>query len=99
MRILSLAVVAGAIAAATPALAQENEAAVANATEVNVAAPENAVAPPPVDTANMTVPPAAATTNEPTTVPVPAERNGGFPWGVLGLLGLVGLLGRKRSSS
>jgi len=87
-------IVAAALLAATPALAQ-NEAAPANTTDVTAA---NTVE------TNVTTNEVAVTT-APVAVPVdndaghaePAkEERHGFPWGVLGLLGLLGLIPRMR---
>ncbi len=90
-------IVAAALLAATPALAQ-NEAAPANTTDVTAV---NTVE------TNVTTNEVAVTT-APATVPVdnaaaadtgyaePAKEEHGFPWGVLGLLGLLGLIPRMR---
>jgi hypothetical protein len=103
MRILTGVAIVGAIAAATPALAQENaQAPAANAAEANAAAPINAVtsvpaAPTTPGGQTTTLPPTATTPEEAGTAPIVAQERG-FPWGVLGLLGLVGLFGRRRSA-
>lgn len=107
MRILTYAAIAGALAAAAPAVAQDNTA--ANAAAANEAAPLNAMTSMPAGPVtpggeNAALPqtapavsPAATTANEAGTPPIVGQKTS-FPWGVLGLLGLVGLLGRKRSS-
>ena len=94
MRMTVPLILAAALAAATPALAQDAN----NTADANMAAPmatdANAVAPVATD-ANATVPvaePAAPAVDETTA---PEEKKGGFPWGVLGLLGLIGLIPRK----
>jgi hypothetical protein len=100
--IMPLTIAAAALAAATPALAQNetaNTAYTANATAANELTPtgnaaENA----------MAVPPAAPVTTETnlttTETAAPAqEEKKGFPWGVLGLLGLLGLIPRARRGS
>ena len=104
MRILISVATAGAIVAATPALAQDNaaaNAAAANAAATNEAAPLNATtsmpAGPTAGGQPATQPATATTDNQAGTAPVGGQKPG-FPWGVLGLLGLVGLFGRKRSS-
>ncbi len=96
MRMTVPLILAAALAAATPALAQDAN----NTATVDV----NATAPAAVD-ANATAPAAtndlAVAPAEPvaadnvTTEPAPEKKGGGFPWGVLGLLGLVGLFPRK----
>ena len=95
MRFSSIVMIAGALTAATPALAQnavypeENaDAAVANDFAANDMSAD----------ANLTVTDTAAapvaTPEE--TAPAPAARESrSLPWGLLGLLGLVGLLGRR----
>lgn len=84
---------------AAPAAAQNN-AVDANAVAVNneIAADPNLTAPAPVDdfgTAEMPGPLESETTFE-EEIPVTGDRDGGFPWGLIGLIGLVGLLGRSR---
>lgn len=104
MRLIpSLALIA--LAAATPAAAQNEAIDPAANTAVNVTDTNMAAAPAAnpanvaVDTAPMPAEadPAAmdATT---TTDDAGDDRERGFPWGVLGLIGLVGLLGRRRNS-
>lgn len=104
---LTLILALGALAAATPAAAQ-NEA----------APPTNDVAP--VATNDVAAPSAGTPTDaaaapgaQPATLPpdsnaaavdtaVTEDRDDGgdrFPWGLIGLVGLVGLLGRRRSAS
>ena len=105
MRILISVAMAGAIVAATPALAQDNasgNAAAANAAATNEAAPLNAMTSMPAGPTTpggqpTALPPTATAGNQAGAAPVVGQRTG-FPWGVLGLLGLVGLFGRKRSS-
>lgn len=89
------AIVAAGLAAA-PALGQEtnqaNTAVPANAAE-NVA--DNQIGEPVLPVTNE--PAVAEPFTEPALAPAPArERDGGFPWGLIGLVGLVGLLGRSR---
>jgi len=97
MRFSTIALIAGSMTAAAPALAQ-NTADPAAANEVAPADPTaaNDVS---VDT-NLTNDMAApVATTEPTTpgepAPAPAPAKRSFPWGVLGLLGLIGLLGKR----
>jgi MYXO-CTERM domain-containing protein len=102
MRILICAAIAGAIAAASPAVAQNNAAAAANTAQTNEAAPLNAMTSMPAGPTTAggqptTLPPTVTTANEAGTAPIVASKPG-FPWGVLGLLGLIGLFGRRRSS-
>ena len=98
MRMTVPLIFAAALAASTPAFAQDtNNAASADvnatapaATDANAAAPvatdANAVAPAAEPVATDT------TTQETTTT---EKKSGGFPWGVIGLLGLIGLIPRK----
>jgi hypothetical protein len=96
MRMTVPLILAAALAASTPALAQDanNTAAVdVNATNV-VATDANAVVPPAAnDVAAAPVEPVA--NDMATTEPAPEKKGGGFPWGVLGLLGLIGLFPRR----
>ena len=102
MRLSHTLVIAGALLAATPALAQDNAAAptntTSNTTEANDVAAQadlNSAAVPPEST---NASPAVATPADTgTTTGVKQER--GFPWGVLGLLGLAGLLGVRKAKS
>ena len=100
---LSLAIIA--LAAATPAAAQNETVEPATNAQLN-AVDSNAVAPVPADPATG---PAVATAPLPgdsdltaeTDIAVEddgADHDRGFPWGLVGLVGLVGLLGRRRSS-
>lgn len=95
MRLSHALIFSGALFAATPALAQDNTAAVdnmvaANATDANAAAPAAAPA-----AANSALAPTETTTDtNSVTTSKPAQRS--FPWGVVGLLGLVGLLGVRK---
>jgi MYXO-CTERM domain-containing protein len=100
---LSLAIIA--LAAATPAAAQNETVEPATNGQVN-AVDSNVVAPAPVDPAAG---PAVATAPLPPDTDLAAEtdiaveddgadRERDFPWGLVGLVGLVGLLGRRRSS-
>jgi hypothetical protein len=105
MRILISVAMAGAIVAATPALAQNNAAGngvAANAAATNEGAPLNATssmpAAPTTPGGQPTTPPPTSTTGNHAGTAAGAGQEPSFPWGVLGLLGLVGLLGRKRSS-
>lgn len=94
MRFSTIVMIAGALTAASPALAQnatypeENaDSALTNDIAANdVSADANLAV---TDTA---APPAPAP-EEAAPAPAPARRS--FPWGLLGLLGLVGLLGRR----
>jgi MYXO-CTERM domain-containing protein len=103
MRATIVLMIASAIIA-TPALAQDNNA--ANATTVdNVAATD-------VNVTDITISNDAANgiVAEPVAAPPPTDvatvdtgytppaRNRGFPWGLLGLLGIAGLLGHSRRS-
>jgi MYXO-CTERM domain-containing protein len=99
---LSLAIIA--LAAATPAAAQNEAADPAAISQVNVV-DSNAVAAVPADPATG---PAVATAPLPPDTDLAAEtdiaveddgadHDRGFPWGLIGLVGLVGLLGRRRS--
>jgi len=98
MRMTIPLILGAALAAATPAFAQDAY----TAADANAAAPAatttdlNAAAPVATDL-NATAPVAepAAPPVDDTTVPAPEEKKGGFPWGVLGLLGLLGLIPRK----
>ena len=98
----SLAIIA--LAAATPAAAQNEAVDPAAAGAANVV-DSNAVAPLPADPANVTVADPAA---QPADADVATaetdlgaedrdDHDRGFPWGLVGLVGLVGLLGRRRS--
>jgi hypothetical protein len=86
---------------AAPAAAQNN-AVDANAIAVNneVAADPNLTANVPIDNL-AAAPPLPGSLEPPQTVEqedqIPADTDGGFPWGLIGLVGLVGLLGRARS--
>ena len=97
MRLSPIFLIAASLAAASPAVAQNNAA--DNATNVvsNEVAAANAMD---ANAANMVVPPAEPIAAPPVTEapgPAPPARRS-FPWGVLGLLGLVGLLGARRRS-
>lgn len=97
----SLIIAAGALLAASPALAQNeagNEAAVA---AENVAVPDANVVDvnmAPIDE-NAALPADTAVIPEDTAAPEPVSEERGFPWGVLGLLGLLGLIPRLRGRS
>jgi hypothetical protein len=98
MRMTVPLILAAALAAAAPALAQDanNTAAV----DVNATVPDatavDANATAPLPTNDLAAPPAEpVATDTATTEPAPEKKGGGFPWGVLGLLGLVGLFPRK----
>lgn len=105
MRIpLAILLAASLAVSATPAAAQETNA--ANSAETTAPAPgadANMIAVPPAD-ANMAVTTTDVAPAEPVTMaeePVAAPRAAparGFPWGLIGLVGLVGLLGRRRSN-
>jgi MYXO-CTERM domain-containing protein len=99
---LTLAIIA--LAAAAPALAQNEVADPATNATIN-AVDSNAVAPAPTDPAagpatdTAPLPPDADLAAE-TDISIEEERDDhdrGFPWGLIGLVGLVGLLGRRRS--
>ena len=100
MRSTTILLAAVALGAA-PAAAQ-NSTVDANAVAVNneVAADPNLTAPAPIDNL-AAAPPLPGSMEPPTTVEqedqAPADRDRGFPWGLIGLVGLVGLLGRARS--
>jgi hypothetical protein len=109
MRLSHTLIIAGALVAATPALAQDNAAATTNTTTVtnttvtntmdaNAMAAEadmNSAAVPPEST--NASPGVATSADTGTTMGVKKEH--GFPWGVLGLLGLVGLMGVRKVKS
>ena len=108
MRLSQSLILAGALIAASPALAQDNAAAPGNTVstegvDANVAAnttapatPETAAATPGAQ--DTTLAPEATTTTD--TGPVaPVQERRGFPWGVIGLLGLVGLLGARKAKA
>jgi hypothetical protein len=95
-------IIAAALLAAAPAIAQ-NEPASANATDMNAV---NAVAATDANVAAVDANAAVATNVEMAPLPVdntvttaPAEEKHGFPWGVLGLLGLLGFIPRTRKRS
>jgi MYXO-CTERM domain-containing protein len=101
---LSLAIIA--IAAATPAAAQNEAVDPAANGQVN-AVDSNAVAPapapadpaaPPMETAPLPPDADLAATDPGVTGEADTDHDPGFPWGLVGLVGLVGLLGRRRSS-
>jgi len=97
MRITIPLILAAAVAASSPALAQDaNNTAVADTNASAPVAPDaNATAPAATDmnaTTTTTTEPVATDTTEPAPSP---EKKGGFPWGVIGLLGLIGLIPRK----
>ncbi|MGN6849584.1 MAG: hypothetical protein ACTHJK_08955 [Sphingomicrobium sp.] len=93
---ISLSIAVAALAAATPATAQ-NAAAPDNTTATNAAvAPTN-------EATNAAAPTAAndlaAVNNMPNngvTAPATQPAKKGFPWGVIGLIGLIGLIPRTR---
>lgn len=99
MRLSQSLILAGALFAAAPALAQDNVAAdkavaTMNAVDANVATTatptgNEAIAPLPAE-------PTAAPEATPASTAAPAPARRGFPWGVLGLLGLLGLLGVRK---
>ena len=102
---LTLSLAIFALAAATPAAAQNEVSDPAAPVEVNTV-DSNAAAPTPADpTAGQPVDaapmPAETDVAAETDVVIEDEAAGGernFPWGLVGLVGLVGLLGRRRSS-
>jgi len=99
MRMTVPLMLAAALAASSPALAQDaNNTASADVNAADVAAMNatdaNAMAP--VATNDVAAAPAAEPAATDTYQEAPAEKkSGGFPWGVLGLLGLIGLMPRK----
>ena len=106
MRLSQSLILAGALVATSPALAQDNAAAPGNTVstegvDANIAANTAAPATPTTAAAtpgaqDATLPPEAATPAE-SAMTAPAERRRSFPWGVLGLLGLAGLLGARKA--
>jgi hypothetical protein len=101
MRLLHSFILAGALVAAAPAVAQDNAAAPANAAEANAAAPApaadtNAATP---DLQNGQVPPPNVATPADTGATMAVKTHSGFPWGVVGLLGLIGLFGVRKVKS
>lgn len=109
-RLITRACAAAALLAASPALAQDNNASTAiPADPANTADPLANAADPlagnaadPLAADPLAADPMATTTTDPlATEPMvdtaqEDDDDGGFPWGVLGLLGLVGLLGMNR---
>jgi hypothetical protein len=105
MRLTQSLILAGALLAASPALAQDNAAAPGNTVstegvDANIAA--NTTAPDTTTTSaatpgaqDATLPPEAPAADEAATT-APVEQHRGFPWGVLGLIGLIGLLGVRK---
>ena len=103
MRFSQSLILAGALIAASPALAQDNAAAPGNTVstegvDANIAANTTAPATPTTAAAtpgaqDTTLPPEATTDTAPVA---PVEQRRGFPWGVIGLLGLIGLLGVRK---
>jgi len=105
MRLTQSLIFAGALIAASPAVAQDNAAAPGNTVstqgvDANIA--PNTTAPATTTTAaatpgaqDATLPPDAPVADE-TATTAPAEQHRGFPWGVLGLIGLIGLLGVRK---
>ena len=100
MRNITPLMIAFALTAAAPAVAQGTDN-VANADTTAAAATNEAA---PADSMTVTTDPAMAgndmtaapvAMDEPVAAPAPAEKKS-FPWGVLGVLGLLGILGRKR---
>jgi hypothetical protein len=95
--------IAVALTAATPAIAQGTDN-VANANTTATAAANDTGA---TDSMTVTTDPAMAGNDAnamdaapvamdvPADAPAPAEKKS-FPWGVIGILGLIGVLGRKR---
>jgi hypothetical protein len=103
MRLSHTLIIAGALLAATPALAQDNAAApsnlaASNTVDANAAAAQadmNSAAVPP-ESANAS-PGVATSADTGTTMGVKTTH--GFPWGVIGLLGLLGLMGVRKVKS
>jgi hypothetical protein len=90
-------ILAAALAASSPALAQDvNNTADANATDMAAMNATDANAAAPVAANDVAMAPEAAPAATPVDETAPApEKKSGFPWGVLGLLGLIGLIPRK----
>ena len=106
MRLSHSLIVAGALFAAAPAVAQDNAAAPANTAVDNTVDANIATATQTITTTTNTtatpvdttaVPPETAAPADTTTTTTEHER--GFPWGVLGLIGLIGLLGARKARS
>jgi hypothetical protein len=98
MRMTVPLILAAALAASGPALAQDvNNTADANATDVAAMNATDASAAAPMAANDVAMAPEAAppATTVDETAPEPEKKGGGFPWGVLGLLGLIGLIPRK----
>lgn len=104
---IQLAIVAGSLIAAAPALAQNTteqpvgtantagtDAYIAGAPAPGTAAMPDAAATPGTQTA--TLPPDAGAGAADTPSTRGSADGDRFPWGVLGVLGLLGLLGRRR---
>lgn len=87
MRLVYSLPFAAALLAATPAMAQDNNAATDNAAATQ-AVDANAV--PPQAVPEPTAQPADMAAPEPT-------KSRGLPWGAIGLIGLVGLLGARKA--
>ena len=96
MRFVQPLIIAGALAAAAPAIAQDNAAAPTNT--VTPAPDANAAVP--VTDMNAAGPAAPAATPVDESAAAPAtptpDTDHGFPWGVLGVIGLIGLLGARK---
>jgi hypothetical protein len=96
MRFHALVMIAGTVAIASPALAQNAAEPATNemAPAENMAAGNEVT----VDTnvINETALPVAEPAAPPEAAPAPtAPAKRSFPWGVLGLLGLIGLFGKR----
>ena len=97
MRLSHPLIFAGALVAATPALAQDNATAPDNTAD-NAVLDANATAPAPAPGTPATTTATTETqqtTTQTASAPAPAQRS--FPWGVIGILGLIGLLGVRKA--
>jgi hypothetical protein len=100
MRLSHSLIFAAALAAAGPAVAQNNVDANAPENIVTTTAPEaNAAEATPTTTAATPDMAAPTETTVDTSSATVVHKKRGLPWGALGLLGLLGLLGRRRSAS
>jgi len=92
--------IAAALTASTPALAQDT----ANTANADTAVANDVTAADNMSAEPVMADPANDLANAPMPVEQPAEaypepiptKKSGFPWGAIGLLGLIGLMPRKR---
>lgn len=101
MRLSHSLILAGALLAATPALAQDantttDNAMMANGVDMNASAP--AIAADNMAAGDVSAPPSVATPAD-TGTTMAVKQKKGFPFGVLGLIGLIGLLGVRKVKS